>query len=332
MNKKSIPIKWDFVRKLFLNPRFFLYALILTGILMLLPYAYAENIVYTNSYPTWYEYDCTDSNPSTWTQSEPNAHRQKYFSFTDGSECHVMLLTYNLVDIKNIENITSVSVLIDSKSMLLEDDDLSDQYTVNCELLFFGDPTITNGIISQTPTIYNSFSCTGTNSTTIQEITIPYSAGQITTFETDIQAGNFTYSLMVFPDFDATMRTGLVTNGYTYAIGKFANELDVTGDGFNCAVISASNWCNFYDAPWEGVKKALGEDYIGDWFYVLVFMPLPMSVFLLTRNGTYAGFISLPIILVIHTIDQVIFEVSLTMIALAFGFTLYEIIRKKLVE
>lgn len=309
-----------------------LLALLFPGILILFPLAYAENIIYTNSYPTWYSYDCTDSTPSVWTQSDPDANRQKYFSFTDGSECHVMLLTYNLVDIKRIENITSVSVLIDSKSMVLTNSSDSNRYTVGCDLLFFGDPTITNGVISQTPVNYNSFSCTGNSSSKIQEITIPYDAGQITTFETDIQSKNFTYSLMVFPDFNATMRTDLSSNGYTYAIGKFANKLDVTGDGFNCAVISASNWCNFYNAPWVSVKKALGEDYIGDWFYVLVFMPIPMSVFLLTRNGAYAGFVSLPIMLVITTIDQVIIEVSLSMLFIAGGFGFYEILRKRIFE
>ena len=61
-------------------------------------------------------------------------------------------------------------------------------------------------------------------------------------------------------------------------------------------------------------------------------MPLPMSVFLLTRNGTYAGFVCLPIILVIHTLDDVVFEISLTMIAVAVAFSLYEIIRKRISE
>ena len=309
-----------------------LLALILPGILILFTLAYAENIVYSNGYPSWYSYDCTDSTPSVWTQSDPDANKSKYFSYTDGTTCHVMLLTYDLSDIQNIENTTSVSVLVDSQSMLLSDLDLSDNYQVPCDLVMFGNPTITGGVITQTPVNINSFSCTGNNTSAIQEITIPYTAGQVTTFETDVQAGNFTYSLMIFPNFNATMRTDLSSNGYTYAVGKFSNELAVTGDGFNCAVIQASNWCNFYNTPWESVKKALGEDYIGDWFYVLVFMPIPMSVFLLTRNGAYAGFVSLPVMLVITTIDQVVIEVALSMLFIAGGFGFYEIIRKRLME
>lgn len=298
----------------------------------LFPLAYAENIVYTNGYPVWYSYDCTEIVPSVWTQSNPHANKNKYFSFTDGVECHSMLLTYDLQDISNIENTTSVSVLIDSKSMLLEDDNLSNQYTFECQLFYFGDPTIINGIITQIPDVYNSFSCTGNGSSLIQEIAIPYTIEQITTFEDNIQNRNYVYSLMVFSNFNATMLDGLESNGYTFALGKYAKELSVTGDGFNCAVIAVSNWCNFYNTPWESVKKALGEDYIGDWFYVLVFMPLPMAVFLLTRNGAYAGFISLPIMLTIVTIDKVVIEVALTMITVAAALSFYEIIRKRISE
>lgn len=299
---------------------------------ILIPLAYAENIVYTNSVPSWYEYDCTDSTPSVFTQSTPDVNRNKYFSWTDGSDCHAILLTYNLIDIANISNVTSVSVLVDSKSMLIENDDLSNQYVNNCDLYIFGDPTISGGVITASPSVYNSFSCSGAGDSSIQEVTIPYTSGQYGTFETDIMGGNNTYSIMIFPNHNSTLLSNLVSNGYTYAIGKYANELDVTGDGFNCAVISASNWCNFYNAPWTSVKKALGEDYIGDWFYVLIFMPFPMSVFLLTRNGAYAGFVSLPIMLSITVIDQVVYEVALSMLLIAGGFGFYEVIRKKLME
>ena len=314
--------------------RFSFLALILPSLLITIPLAYAENIVLTNSHPVWYEYDCDESLPNSWTKSFPNQNKYKYFSYTDGTECHVILFTYDLSDLRNLDNVTNVSVGIDSRSLLLNDLDASDIFSIDCTLLNFDsgfdiDADSTFGV----PTIYNSFSCTGTNSTQVQQITIPFDANQLDAFERNVEEFQvLDYTFAVLPDFPAAMRANLTASNYEYAIGKYANELDITGDGFNCAVISASNWCNFFNAPWEGVKKALGEDFIGDWFYVLVFFPLPMAVFLITRNGAYAGFVCLPIMLVIHTIDQVVFEISLSMILIASAFGFYEIVRKRLFE
>ena len=99
-----------------------------------------------------------------------------------------------------------------------------------------------------------------------------------------------------------------------------------------CVVIRASNWCNFYNDPWGAVKQTLGASYLGEWFYVLVFLPIPMSVFLITRNGAYAGFVCLPIILTVTTLDKVVIETALSLILIAAGFGFYEIIKKRLHE
>jgi len=137
---------------------------------------------------------------------------------------------------------------------------------------------------------------------------------------------------MLFPELNATMRSFLDSSNNDYALGKLDNSLIIVGEGFNCITIEASNWCDMYNDPWGAIKKALGEDYIGDWFYVFVFFPLPFMVFLVSRNGTYAGFVCLPILLFINTIDDVVFDISLALLALAGAFGFYEMIRKRLVE
>lgn len=292
--------------------------------------AHAENIVYSNGVPRWLEYDCNDTVPSVWEKSNPDANRLKYFSYTDGQNCHAILSTFDLSDLSNIENTTSVSLHIDSRSMLLSDDSLSSQYDVQCSLFYFGE-FVDGNVINHTPQNYNSFSCTG-DSGKVQEITVPFTADQTSHLQSQIASGNYFFRLMIFPNFEGTALNSIATNNYQYAIGKYSQQLSITGDGFNCVVIEASNWCNFYNDPWGAIKQALGADYFGEWFYVLVFLPIPMSVFLITRNGAYAGFVCLPIMLTITTIEKVVFEIALSMILIAGGFGFYEIIRKRLHE
>ena len=290
--------------------------------------AYAENIVYSNSVQTWLEYDCNDTIPSTWDKSNPDVNRFKYFSYTDGNICHAVLSTFDLREIQNIENVTSVSLSIDSKPSLLFGGSNPSQYDTQCNLFYFSDYTDGNAIY-HTPQNYNSFSCTGNSG--IQEIKIPFTLSQITSFENQIANGNYFFDIMIFPNFGNNLNQ-IIQNNHHYTIGKYSQELSIAGDGFDCTVIAASNWCNLFNDPWGGVKKALGADYFGEWFYVLVFLPLPMSVFLITRNGAYAGFVCLPLILVITTIEQRVIEISLSMILIAAAFGFYEILRKRLHE
>ena len=107
-------------------------------------------------------------------------------------------------------------------------------------------------------------------------------------------------------------------------------SLTVNATGSDCIYIQASRYCGFFESPWNAMKKILGEDYIGDWFYILIWFPIPMVVYLTTRNGTYAGFVGMGIMISIQTIDQTVFEISLSMIAISAGFLFYEILRKRL--
>lgn len=303
----------------------------LVAVSIALPLAFGEKIVYSNSYPVWYSYDCTDSSPSSFTLiSDSPANIWKYFSYYDGS-CYATLHTFDFSDLINLENVTSVNYYADTRSLVLNNASATDTNDIDCQLYYFENVDTTSNI-SKTPIlIASNYECTGTAGAVI-ESTIPFSSANNSTLTDHIQAGNYTQSFMLFPSFNATVRTNLDASNYDLAIGKFDNSLEIIGDGFNCVTIEASNWCNMYNEPWEAVKKALGEDYIGDWFYVFVFFPLPFAVFLMSRNGAYAGFVCLPILLFINTIDQVVFEVSLSLVTLASAFGFYELLRKKLVE
>jgi len=299
--------------------------------------AFAETILYSNSYPTWYSYPCADTSPTTLTHIAPldkrTANVWKFFSYYDESsqDCFVTVHTYDFQDLTSLTNTKSINYYTDTRSMNPIDLTVIDSNDINCELYYLGNPD-TSADISTTPTlIASAFDCTGSSGQVIEAI-IPFSASNNATLQSAIQAGNYTQSFILFPELNATMRSFLDTNNNDYAIGKLDNSLEINGDGFNCITIEASNWCNMYNDPWGAVKKALGEDYIGDWFYVFVFFPIPFMVFLVSRNGTYAGFVCLPILLFINTIDKVVFDISLSFIALAGAFAFYDLIRKRLVE
>lgn len=309
---------------------------LLVGISLMIPLVFAESIHYQNSYPVWYSYPCGDSSPSSLTHSSPQgklANVWKYFSFYDESEqtCFITVHTYNFEDLVNIDNVTSVTYYTDTRAMIPTDLDLSDPNQINCELYYLG-TVDTSANISLSPTLIGSaFDCTENNAQVI-EATIPFNTAQNATLTTAIQAGNYSQSFVLFPTLNATMRAYLDSNDYDYSIGKYQNSIIINGDGFSCITIEASGWCNMFDDPWGAIKKALGEDYIGSWFYVFVFFPIPFMVFLASRNGTYAGFVCLPILLFINTIDQVVFEISLSLMAIAGMFGVYEMLRKRLVE
>ena len=299
--------------------------------------AYAETIFYSNSYPVWYSYPCADTSPTTLTNISPTDKRTanvwRYFSYYDESvqTCYVTVHTFNFQDLTNLTNVTSIDYYTDTRSMNPSDLTVIDSNAINCELYYLGNPD-TSEDISTTPTlIASAFDCTETSGQVIEAI-IPFSSANNATLTAQIQAGNYTQSFVLFPELNATMRTFLDTNNNDYAIGKLDNSLMIVGEGFNCITIEASNWCNMYNDPWGAIKKALGEDYVGDWFYVFVFFPIPFMVFLTSRNGTFAGFVCLPILLFINTIDQVVFDISLSFIALAGAFAFYDLLRKKLVE
>ena len=294
--------------------------------------AFAEKIVYSTSIPVWYNYDCSSQLPGTWTQTDPaSANVWKYFSFYDGS-CFATLHTFNFEDLVNLENTTSITYSLDTKSMVVNNQTLNDQYQVNCRLFYFGHVDAGSNLIV-TPSIFtnSTFDCTGSEGE-VQQLRISFSPSQNSTLTSAIQAGEFSQSFMLFPNFTSSLRTDWDSNGTLYAVGKYSNQISIIGDGFNCVTIEASNMCNIINEPWEAIKKALGEDYIGEWFYVMVFFPLPFAVFLITRNGAYAGFVCLPILLTINTVLQEVKEMSWSLILIASAFGFYEIVRKKIHE
>lgn len=298
----------------------------------LLPFSFAEKIVYSNSFPVWYEYPCADTSPTSLTlTTQAPANIWKYYSFYNGN-CYLTVHTFDFQDLNNITNMTSVYFYADTRALVLNDINTVDPNQINCQLYYLGVvDTSTNLSISPTA-IASTYDCTGTEGGIIQAI-IPFNSANNSTLLTQLQGGNYSQSFILFPDLsNATLRSTLDSSNHDLAIAKFRASTVITGDGFNCVTIEASNWCNFSEEPWVAVKKALGEDYIGDWFYVFAFLPLPFAVFLISRNGAYAGFVCLPMILFINTIDHVIYQISLSLITLASAFGFYELIRKKLIE
>ena len=299
--------------------------------------AFAETIHYTNAYPIWYSYPCADVTPNSLTYANPpdkrTANVWRYFSYYDESAqtCYATVHTFDFQDLSALTNTTSITYYTDTRSMNPQDLTVIDSNDIQCELYYLGNPD-TSADISVTPTLIGSaFGCSETTGQVIEAI-IPFSAGNNATLQTQIQGGNYTQSFILFPQLNATMRTFLDTENNDYALGKLDNSITIVGLGFNCITIESSNWCNMYEDPWGAIKKALGEDYVGDWFHVFVFFPIPFMVFLTSRNGTYAGFVCLPILLFINTIDQVIFDISLSFIALAGAFAFYDLLRKRLIE
>lgn len=239
----------------------------------------------------------------------------------------------DLTPIALIQNST-VQSFVDTRSWILNNNDLSEDYTMSCELWFLDNPDTSSDSFSLAHTNYNSFSCTTVNATTNNIIATihNFTAGQLTTFESDLAAEDYNIHFIIFPVRNATMISNLDSNNLKWGLQNHLNELYITGDGVTCWLIKESKLCNLIDEPWTAISKALGQDYIGDWFYVLVFFPFPMAVFLFTRNGTYAGFVGLGITLAIQTIDQTIFEIALSMIFISAGFAFYEVVRKRLME
>lgn len=240
--------------------------------------------------------------------------------------------TFDMSGMSGIANTTLTNMTLDTKGILVTNSSLSSSYSVPCKLFYFNVPTVTNGIITQTPLDYGSFNCTGVSPGLVTITNIPLNSSQITTIQTNLHNGKTTQSFMIFPLFNSTMRTNLDNNNYQYGIEKHQIQFYFKGDGFDCAIISGSGLCNFLNNPWEANATAYGKSTFGDWFYVIVFFPFPMVVYLITRNGLYAGFVGLGIMLVIETINRTVFEIALTMLAIAGGFTLYEVIRKRLFE
>lgn len=293
--------------------------------------AYGAEITYRSPIANWYSYDCTNPSPNVFTKEPPpGASQFKYFGFTTGSKCYATLLNYDVSGLTTISNTTALDFTVDSRSFIIDHPTLSNGYLPTCELYHFNHPDLLAGAIIQIPDVYkSSFICVNANSTAHEQVIILNST-EINNFQSNILGGNTTFSLMVFPQFNATMLSSISSNHFQYGLEKFDNALYVNGNGFNCAIIPGSGMCDFQNHPWTAIGIAFGSEWIGPWFYVIVFFPFPMATYLITRNGTYAGFLGLGIMLAIQTINPMIFQIALTMIFICASFGFYEVIKRRL--
>lgn len=285
---------------------------------------------FTNGNPAWYSYDCSVT-PNSFTLASPTeGSKFQYFSFIQSGTCYANIIGYNVEPLALMENATSITERLDSKARHVTSPALSTSYNVNCNLFYFKDLEAHATSISETPIKIGSFQCGVSSNSTQQSNTISFPSANVTNIQGRITNGTDTIFIMAIPNYTAGFVSAMGSN--SFGIEKYLDRLTITGDGFDCTVIFESNMCGWLENPWPAVKKMLGEDWVGDWFYVFIWFPFPMVVYLATRNGTYAGFLGLGIMLAIQQIDPVIFQVALSMVAICAGFVFYESVRKRLMN
>jgi len=96
-----------------------------------------------------------------------------------------------------------------------------------------------------------------------------------------------------------------------------------------CFATTNSSMCGFIDNPWNAIKHVFFVDYLGDWFVAIMFFPIIIVMYLLTKNGTYAGLIGLFIVAGTNQAQTLAVEVGITLVAISTGFLFYEVIRKR---
>lgn len=292
--------------------------------------AYAENVTLYHNVPIWYSYDCSLTHPTSWNQITPEGFSKfRYFSLISDSDCYATLNIYDFEEIEDIKNVTGIYLNFDTKAQYHNDLDSSRNFTIGCDVFYFSDPDLSSIILSFNPAKVGNFTCAGGNDNLIETL-VPLNSTYITDFRNRIAANDFSFGYMLFPQYNATTLSLMDSESGQLTIGHYKHSFTVDGVGIYCFFIRSTDMCGFFDNPWNAIKKMMGEDWIGDWFYVFVFLPLPMIVFLTTRNGTYAGFIGLGIMLVIETIDRTVFEIALSMILICAAFAFYDVFRNKI--
>ena len=99
-----------------------------------------------------------------------------------------------------------------------------------------------------------------------------------------------------------------------------------------CFATTESNMCGLFSNPWDAIKHVFFVDYLGEWFIVIVYFPPVVVIFLLTRNGTYAGLVGLFVIASTNQADSLPVEIALTLLAISGGFAFFEVFRKRVME
>ena len=273
----------------------------------MIPQAAAVSVDVTTSISTWYGHDCgilADFVSPGYPQGlSPYSHTAS----RSGNDCIASLHSIPLHNLDDSVNMTAAAIHLEVAS----------DAVLQCTLLGFGDTG--HAPVLPAPATLATFSCGGVSEIDAYEVSI---SSRIPALLAGIDGGDKLRSYMLVP--------ALPADG-SQRLYRMALHLEAAA-GLNCMHIPATQYCGFFDTPWEAVKKVLGEDYIGDWFYVLVFLPIPTTVYLSTRNGAYAGFVGMGIMLTIQLIDRVIFEVSLSMMLIASGFLFYEVLRKRIFD
>lgn len=99
-----------------------------------------------------------------------------------------------------------------------------------------------------------------------------------------------------------------------------------------CYVKMDGDYCGLFSNPFDAISNAFLKEYIGDWYLILLFVPFPICVVIITKNFTYGGFIGLIMVGMLHTIDDVAFEIALTMVAISTGLVFIETIYKRVFD
>lgn len=235
-----------------------------------------------------------------------------------------------MIPMADMENATSILERLDTKVRHVTDPTLSTSYNMTCNLFYFKNLESLPDSIAETPVKIGSYQCGVANNSTQQSNTLSFPSNNVTNVQTRVTNGTETIYIMTIPNYTAGFVAGL--GGDSFGIERFLDRMTITGDGFDCTVIYESNMCGWLDNPWPAVRKMLGQDYIGDWFYVIIWFPFPMVVYLSTRNGVYAGFLGLGIMLVINQINTIVYQIALSMVAICAGFVFYEAVRKRLMN
>lgn len=292
--------------------------------------AYGAEITYRSPVNYWYSYDCSVGSPTVFNKElSGDISQYRYFGYTTGTKCFATLLDFDVSGLNAISNSTAMNFTIDSRGSIIDNRTLSSSYNTNCKILHFQHPDLLAGALITTPDVYkSSFACT--NGLATVNTVYTFDSSQIGNFENEEINGHYNFALMVFPQYNASMLSNLSTNSLTFGLERLQSSFYTNGEGFTCAIIPGSGLCDFEQKPWKAIAVAFGADYIGDWFTVIVFLPFPFVAYLVTRNGTYAGFVGLGIMGAIEAINPLVFQIALTMILISASFGFYEVLKKRL--
>lgn len=298
----------------------------------LFPVAYAGTVATFSSPSSLIKTDCTSFDASPYSSSD-DISISTFFKKISSDLCVMRVFVF---DVSEYPDETQV---LDSRLEFTSQLSLSNSTVVSstCSIYFLA----YNGMIlndlseNDLDTVFNdhstplktNFDCSSklkgkyfsldNNPTLIQKI------------QTQIDNDSPVFSVYILPNFAVVNDND---NGLIFSILDILEpEISITSN-IPCWRLDNTSMCNLFKDPWDALGQAFGKEWIGDWFYLLIFMPFPMVIFITTKNGGFAGLATLIILVSVNTIDQLVLEVVLTLIFICVGFGLYELYRKRLIE